>query len=424
VADTTITSHTAAPTPAGGGRLRIVAIGAGLYALSGPGQTAGFSVFVDPVTDALDISRGQLTTGYLLATLAAAPSGIWLGKQLDHRNIATVIRLVGAGLAVALCITAASPALWMLTIGILGLRLFGQTGFTLTSSVHVARSITERRGAALGALAAVGGAAIALTPIVSSRLIPHLGWRYTWLLLAAVVLVAAQLLAHAVARPAGPVASGPVASGTTLPDTNSVIDAEGVSGRRSTLDRHRRSAFLVVAAGFATTAALGTALGFHQIAILEERGLSAGAAAANFLPQSLAAATVAITVGRIVDRVYGRVVIPVCMALLAIALLSLRVVEGAPTALIYGLMLGSAAAAVGASEGTLLARWLGTEQLGRIRGRLMATVVTGSAIGPLAFTLLADVAGSYTTAASIAAVLPIAVGMVAALAPLPEHRPA
>jgi MFS family permease len=409
--------HTATATPTGRGRLRIVAVGAALYALSGPGQTAGFSVFVDPVTEALDISRGQLTTGYLIATLLAAPSGIWLGRQLDDRNIATVIRAVGIGLAVSLCITAASPALWMLTIGILGLRLFGQTGFTLTSSVHVARSITDRRGAALGTLAAVGGAAIALTPLVASRLIPHLGWRSTWLLLAVVVVLSANLIAITASRPSppvSPIAVEPELDTTSDADTQSHIGAVHVS--------RRRSAFLVVAAGFATTAAIGTALGFHQIAILEERGLSAGAAAANFLPQSLAAAAVALTVGRVVDRVDGRLVIPGCMALLALSLVSLRIVDGAPTALIYGLMLGSAAAAVGASEGTLLARWLGTEQLGRIRGRLMAIIVTASAVGPLAFTVLADATGSYTTAASFVAALPITVGLAAAFAPLPEHR--
>lgn len=400
-------------------RAKVIAVGAGLYALSGPGQTAGFSVFVDPITEALDISRGHLTVGYLVATLLAAPSGIWLGRQLDHRNLATIIRTVGVGLAVALCVAAASPALWMLTIGVLGLRVFGQTGFTLTSSVHVARTITERRGAALGALTAAGGAAITITPLVSSRLIPHLGWRQTWLLIAAVVVIAAHLLATAAPRTAPSTAP----SASDLPDPSTVTGSR-VHHDDVGLDRRRRSAFVVVAAGYATVAAIGTALGFHQIALLEERGLSAGAAAANFLPQSLAAATVALTVGRAVDRVDGRIAIPACMAMLTAALLTLRLVNSAPTALLYGLMLGSATAAVSVSEGTLLARWLGTDQLGRIRGRLMATVVTASAVGPLAFTLLADAVGSYTNAATIATVLPITVGVGAAIARLPERQPA
>ena len=417
MAETTAVGQTSDTAPTGRARFRVVAVGAGLYALSGPGQTAGFSVFVDPITTALDITRGQLTTAYLVATLIAAPSGIWLGRQLDHRRIATVIRTVGVGLALALCVAAASPGLWVLTFGILGLRLFGQTGFTLTSSVHVARSITERRGAALGALTAAGGAAIALTPIVASQLIPHLGWRYTWLFLAVVVVTTAQLLAIAASRT-------PAHSPTTAVHDDAITapDPEPFGQPGAGIDRRRRSAFAVVVAGFATTAAIGTALGFHQIAILEERGLTAGAAAANFLPQSLAAAAVALTVGRVVDRVNGRVVIPACMMLLAGALFALRLVDGSPTALLYGLMLGSAAAAVGASEGVLLARWLGTDQLGRIRGWLMAAIVTASAVGPLAFTLLADAVGSYTTAATITAVLPIVIGAGAALAPLPEHH--
>lgn len=395
------------------GRLRVVAIGAGLYALSGPGQTTGFSVFVDPITDTLDISRGQLTAVYLVATLLAAPSGLWLGRQLDRRNIGTVIRLAGAGLAIAIAISAASPALWMLTIGIFGLRLFGQTGLTLSSSVFVARTITERRGAALGALSAVGGAAIVLTPLVASRVIPHLGWRETWLLIGVAVALSSIMLARAAERT--PLAHDPVPI-----DSGGACEPSGQTTAEP--DRRRRIfGFLVVAAGYAATAGVSTALGFHQIAILGERGLSPGAAAANFLPQSIAAATVAVCTGRIVDRVSGRAVIPACMALLVAALLALRLVDSAPTALLYGLAIGASVAAMSASEGTLLARWVGTRLLGRTRGRLMAIIVASSATAPFALDLLVGATGSFTNAATVAIVLPVSVGIFAAVAPLPQR---
>jgi hypothetical protein len=76
---------------------------------------------------------------------------------------------------------------------------------------------------------------------------------------------------------------------------------------------------------------------------------------------------------------------------------------------------------MGASEGTLLARWLGTNTLGKVRGRLMATIVTASAVGPLAFTALADLTGSYTNAAAATIALPISVSLLAAIAPLPTE---
>jgi len=56
-------------------RRSIILTGAVLLALSGPGQTAGFSVFVDPITEALDVTRGQLTFAYLIGTLAASTTG-------------------------------------------------------------------------------------------------------------------------------------------------------------------------------------------------------------------------------------------------------------------------------------------------------------------------------------------------------------
>ena len=390
-------------------RHRTIAVGAGLYALSGPGQTAGFSVFVDPVTEAFGTSRSGLTAAYLVATLAAAPTGIWIGRHIDHRPTSFMIRAVSTGLAAALLISAAAPTIAVLVLGVFGLRAFGQSGLTLTSSTFVARAIHERRGAALGALSAFGGFAIALTPLVASRLIPHIGWRGTWALLAVTVAT----VGWAISRTRSANEAAPV----------------DVSGDRATAPRRpakltheQRWAFLVVAAGFGATSAISTSLAFHQIAVLGERGLSSTEAATNFLPQSLAAVTTAIVVGRLVDRLPGRIVVPINMVMLTLAMLSLRLVGSAPTAIVFGLALGIAVAANGASEGGLLARWLGSETLGSIRGRLMAVVVTASAIGPLAFTLLADATGSFTLAATIATIIPISVIALTLTAPLPADR--
>jgi MFS family permease len=390
-------------------RRQAIAVGAGLYALSGPGQTAGFSVFVDPLTEAFGISRSGLTAAYLIATLAAAPTGIWIGRQIDHRRTSFMIRAVSIGLAAALLVSAAAPVLVILVLGVFGLRAFGQSGLTLTSTTFVARAISERRGAALGALSAFGGFAIALTPLVASRMIPHIGWRSTWVVLA--VTVAG--VGWAVSRTSSANATAPA----ELPRDPANTPLQPVK-----LTREQRWGFLVVAAGFGTTAAISTALVFHQIAVLGERGLTSTQAATNFLPQSLAAASTAIVVGRLVDRLPGRVVVPANMIMLTLAMLSLGLVGSATTAIVFGIALGVAAAATGASEGALLARWLGTDQLGSIRGRLMAVVVTASAVGPLAFSLLTNAVGSFTLAAAIATVIPLTVVALTLAAPLPADR--
>lgn len=234
-------------------------------------------------------------------------------------------------------------------------------------------------------------------------------------MLAAVVALGGWVLARCTVEP--PANDSPPRHGETGQATSAFPDESEVERRR------RRWGFAVVASGFATTGAIGTALSFHQVAVLGERGLTPTAAATNFLPQSLAAATTAIAVGRLVDRLPGRVVIPLNMALLVSGLATPWLVRSPVTAVAFGVVIGGAVASNSASEGTLLARWAGTASLGRVRGRLMAIVVTSTAVAPLAFTLLVDAVGSFTRAATVAMALPVIVAVVALRAPLPSDTP-
>ncbi len=391
-------------------RRSIILTGAVLIALSGPGQTAGFSVFVDPITEALDVTRSQLTFAYLVGTLAASTTGTWLGRRLDRDGVASGLRLVAIALGTAAVLAALSPNLIVLTVAIYGLRSFGQTGMTLSASVFVAKNVVERRGAALGLLTAVGGSAIALTPLIASRLIPEFGWRTTWVLLGAVVVVVGLITSTRMVR-------------LRLEHPNPLEEPVDEASDELLAPRNlRRNGFLVVTAGYATTGFVSTALAFHQIAVLGERGISATAAARLCGTKFPAAAAVALGVGRLVDRVPGRIVIPVDMVLLAAAVGSVSFVDSNLGAVGFGIALGSAASAMAASEGTLLARWIGTATLGTWRGRMTSVMVISTAIAPFAFTLIADAAGSFSAAARLVVILPLAVAIIALLTPLPEDR--
>ena len=181
-------------------RRSIIGTGAVLIALSGPGQTAGFSVFVDPLTENLDVTRGQLTFAYLLGTLAASTTGTWLGRVIDRRGVAKVVPGVALGLCLATVLAALSTHLVMLTVAIYGLRSFGQTGMPLAASVFVAKNVVHRRGAALGLLTALGGSTIALTPFIAARVIPRIGWQATWILEGVVVVLIGLVMVGVIRR--------------------------------------------------------------------------------------------------------------------------------------------------------------------------------------------------------------------------------
>ena len=394
-------------------RRSIIGTGAVLIALSGPGQTAGFSVFVDPLTEHLDVSRGQLTFAYLVGTLAASTTGTWLGRVIDRRGVAPVLPWVALALCVSTMLASVSTNLVMLTVAIYGLRSFGQTGMPLSASVFVAKNILQRRGAALGLLTALGGSTISLTPFIAARLIPSLGWKTTWVVEGVFVLVMGLVMSVVIRR-------------LRLEHPHVDDEAADSASAETKIPRNlRRNGFLVVTFGYATTGFVSTALAFHQIAVLGERGLSPAAAASNFLPQSISAAIVALTIGRLVDRVPGRIVVPFAMLVMSIAVMSLTFVGSRLGAIGFAVALGSAAASMAASEGALLARWIGRETLGTWRGRMTSVMVISTAIAPFTFSVLTDWVGSYSSAARLMVLLPITAGLIAVCTPLPadENRP-
>ena len=394
-------------------RRSIIGTGAVLIALSGPGQTAGFSVFVDPLTEHLDVSRGQLTFAYLVGTLAASTTGTWLGRVIDRRGVAPVLPWVALALCVSTMLASVSTNLVMLTVAIYGLRSFGQTGMPLSASVFVAKNILQRRGAALGLLTALGGSTISLTPFIAARLIPSLGWKTTWVVEGVFVLMMGLVMSVVIRR-------------LRLEHPHVDDEAADSASAETKIPRNlRRNGFLVVTFGYATTGFVSTALAFHQIAVLGERGLSPAAAASNFLPQSISAAIVALTIGRLVDRVPGRIVVPFAMLVMSIAVMSLTFVGSRLGAIGFAVALGSAAASMAASEGALLARWIGRETLGTWRGRMTSVMVISTAIAPFTFSVLTDWVGSYSSAARLMVLLPITAGLIAVCTPLPadENRP-
>jgi hypothetical protein len=62
---------------------RIVGLAIITGALTGPGQTIGVSVFVDPFIDELGLSRSSVSTAYLIGTMVAALGLPMVGTQID-----------------------------------------------------------------------------------------------------------------------------------------------------------------------------------------------------------------------------------------------------------------------------------------------------------------------------------------------------
>ena len=394
---------------------RIVVFAAIALALTGPGQTYGVSVFVDPMIEDLGISRTQMTTAYLIGTLVGALALPWIGQAIDRFGVRRTMAIIGAlfgGLLIGMSLVSNIVGL---TAGFIGIRMMGQGALNLTATTAVALWFTRKRGLAMGIVAAAGGVGMTLIPLLSERLIVDIGWRNTWLVegLAVWVIVLPIALLGIRNRPSD---VGQHVDGDSATDAPPA-EVWGVT-RKEAL---RSSFFWLVTIAVATISTITTAVVFHQIDLLGSRGLTPTEAAANFLPQTVATLIATLGIGALADRVSPRIVLITSMAMMAGGLLLATAVTPGLLAIAFGMLIGAAGGAMRVVEATELPRYFGTLHIGAIRGVVTSVGIAGAAVGPVLFSLGHDVTGNYTAVLLASVALPVLVAFGALLVRLPHH---
>lgn len=384
--------------------------------MTAPGQTAGLSVFTDPLIANLAVSRTEISVSYLIGTLVGAVVLPFVGRALDRHSIRIVTAIIGIVFASFLVVLSLASDIFGLTAGFVGVRMAGQGALSLAATTVVARTITHRRGLALGITTAVGSGGISLAPVFLASLIPGLGIERVWRLEALVVLCVVVPIALLLPRNERVPGAITAAAATTAAAPSAYAEDSW------TLAEARRiGMFWVICAGLAATGLLSTALAFHQISILGAQGLSPLEAAANFLPQTLTGIAATLAAGALSDRIPPKYFVTFSMATMAAALLLIPTITPGWTALFYGLVLGAAGGSIRGIEAAAFARYFGTQHIGSIRGVATAINLASTAAGPLVLSVGRDLSGGYSVPVIGLAALPVAVGILALLARTPTR---
>jgi MFS family permease len=371
-----------------------------LTAMTFPGQTAGLSPFTDPLIKTLEIDRTAISVSYLVATLTGALAMPILGRLLDTYGAKRIIIVIGLVLTSVVFAASFITEVIGLTASYVGLRMTGQGALSLAATTLIARTITYKPGLALGIVGAVGSAGISLAPVGVERLIAFTdiatAWRIEAALVAIIVLPIALLLPKDLPRT------------TTETGTHIVIVPE--TGY-TTAQALRTGMFWVLAGSGFMVGMLSTGLAFHLISILGAQGLSTLEAAANFIPQTVAAVIATLGLGAIVDRIDRRWGVAGSMLTLSGTLLLLPFVSDGISGIIFGLLLGASMGSLRGVEAAAFVRYYGRGHIGAIRGVATSISLASTALGPLYFALGLSFTGSYISASVIAAVLPLTVAL-------------
>ena len=391
--------------------------------LSSPGQTYSVSIFIEQFIQDLGLSRSLVSSLYTIGTVTGGLALPMVGRQIDKRGSRTMVVIISLLFGLACIYMGFVQNAVMLGIGFVGIRMLGQGSMSIVSRNVVNQWWVRRRGAILGiAVLASSILGVALFPNLINWLIPQVGWRTTYMLLGGLVIVLMLPVGGIFFR------NRPELYGL-LPDADveekvgeTARPREGVGAVSPTspLEENwalpqviRTRAFWLIVLGTSTFDMLSTGLTFHIVSIFADNGLSNDLAAAVFLPVAATTAVIGLLSGLLIDRVPAKYLLSIGLFLQTATLLMTTSLINPTVAIMYGIIMGATGGLARTISNVIWANYFGRQNLGAISGVTSSIGVVASGLGPLWFGVWRDVAGSYTPALLISAVLPLVLAVFA-----------
>jgi len=397
-----------------------------------PGQTAGVSVFTDPVLAATGLSRVQLSSAYLVGTLG---SGLLLplgGRLIDRVGARVMVILSSLGLGITLLYlsfcdyliaslnTVFSPiersviGLGVMGLGFVALRFTGQGVLTLVSRNTLGKWFDRRRGFVSGIANVFISFGFSAAPLLLSFWIDGFGWRWAWLSLAVLVGLGMSVLGWLFYR------DNPEVCGLTMDGTSQQSDPYHTSsdpkvakvGELTATEAIKTREFWGTTLALSIHALTVTGITFHIVDLGKQSGLSEQQAVGLFLPIGILSTITGFLVGVVSDRARLKWSVMAFLILQLLGYVGIAHLDLFWWRMIGIVGLGTSGGFFATLASVSLPRLFGRAHLGAIGGMQMRSMVIASAIGPVLLAQLKDIFGSYQQGLYVCCLLiPISLGL-------------
>lgn len=329
------------------------------------------------------LSHGEFGLIYMLATLASALTLPLIGRSVDRYSVSTIAAVNILLLALAAATMAVSTSVVLLILTIYALRLLGQGMMTHNALTAMGRWYAAQRGRAISITVIGHQAGEAVLPVLFVLSSVLVGWRGTWLLAAAVLIVVGLPAIVALMR----VERRPRSS-------------DGAVARRTTRDWTRAEVlrdplFWLTCLGVLAPGFIGTTIFFHQIYLVELRGWSPTAFAGYFMVMAATTIVFSLASGQLIDRFTAIRLLPTFLIPLGLSCLVLAFWEAQVAGLLFMMLLGMSYGFSSTLMGAIWPEMYGTRHLGAIRSVVIAILVFATSAGPGLTGMLIDAGVSY-----------------------------
>ena len=376
---------------------------------SGPGQSHTFSVFVEPISQDLELSSASIASAYGLATLIAAFLLPYMGKIIDKYGARVSLIIISIILGISCIFFGAASNFLMLTVGFGFLRFFGQGSLMLGCANLVSQWFDSKRGFAMSLMALGFGMSMAIHPPVSQFLIDQYGWKYAWIILgiSTWIIMVPSLFILAWNNPEN---IGLKPDGVKKSNRKN-DEVEAIEGLNLT-EALKENSFYILAAMWFGMAMLVTTLHFYQVTILTNQGITTEFAASLFTVSAFAMVVFMPLVGKFFDNFPTKYVLATGLLINSISLISITYSSSDAYSLFYAISFGINNAFSMTMFGYIWPRYFGRKHLGSIQGTGQMIGVIGASLGPLPVGFAIDYLGSSLITIRYLSVYPIIMAVI------------
>jgi len=358
-----------------------------------------FSVMLGPMQRETGWTSAEITGAFSLAVFVSGVASVFAGHWLDRHGPRGLMG-IGSCLAVALTLAWADThslvgfyLVWI-GIGIINAMVLYEPAFWV-----VTRWFRRKRGLAMTVLTFGGGLASTVFIPLATILTETYGWRSALHSLA-VILAVFTVLPHLLLlrrdpQDLGLQPDGDLAYASEPRVMHQQSGAKNVEQRLANLLRQR--AFWLLAAAFALSAVVWSAMSVHFITYATAQGL-----APAYVASAASLIGIMQVVGRVVlgsasDRLSRKTIALMLLVCQGMALLSLLILPPSVAVFVYAVFFGIGFGVFTPIRAALIADVFGTTHYGSINGFLSFTTNLARAIAPVGVGLLVS-GGSYSIA--------------------------
>ncbi|QZE15400.1 MFS transporter [Halosquirtibacter laminarini] len=404
----------------------IVAVGTIGILFSLPGQTSGVSVFTDHILQALNISRNNLTTAYMIGTIGSSMFLTKVGKMFDKKGARILIIFASLLLSTSCFLISISPqiidifaslfhhvdrlaiVIIIMSLIFFLLRFSGQGMMTMVSRTMIMKWFDQKRGFANAISAIFVSIGFSIAPLIFAIDIEHYNWDGAYQVLGASLLLF-TIFALCFYR------DNPEKFGL-IPDGENHVCENGEYKKRyqfTLKEAKRTTAFWGVALSTTFFGFFVSGFNFNIVSIYKQAGYTEIEALKTFIPATVIAIIISMISSYLSDYIRIKLILFVYVIGAFICAISFTYLDVSPIAY-YAEIIG-----IGILNGTYSTissvghpRFFGRDHLGAISGFNMSMIVFFSAIAPLLFSLSESYLGGYKTAGYISIVFAVILTIV------------